>query len=145
MDSVRALVATPGGVIDMRNRIRIATLLAACLVPAVASAEFGGFIHEGCTKDNFMVREQILWDCKGTCADTPLKAAILEEANRTLEFYPRVVASYTKSQIARFAHVPEIMERAELKSQGVRSKNPQFVGTCNPLESIFIRSMEEGS
>ena len=129
----------------MRNRLRIATLLTACLVPAVASAEFGGFFYEGCTKDNFMVREQILWDCKGACADTPLKSAILEEANRTLEFYPRVVASYTKSQVARFAHVAEIMERAELQSNGVRSKDPQFVGKCNPLESVFIRSMEDGS
>lgn len=129
----------------MNFTFRIATLAAACLMPAAASAEFGGFIYEGCTKDNFMVREQILWDCKGACTDTPHKATILEEANRTLELYPRVVASYTKAQMSRFAHVPEIMERAGLKSKGVRSKDPEFVGTCNPLESVFLRSMEQGS
>lgn len=130
---------------DMRNKLRIATVLAACLVPAIASAEFGGFIHEGCTKDNFMVREEILWDCEGKCADTPLRAVIMEDATKTLEVYPKVVASFTKSQVARFAHVGEIRERAELKSHGLRSKDPQFVGKCNPLESVFLRSMEDGS
>lgn len=129
----------------MRNGLRVATVLTACLVPAVASAEFGGFIHEGCTKDNFMVHEEILWDCKGACADTPLRAAIMEEATRTLELYPRVIASYTKNQVARRAHVLEVKQRADLKSTGLRAHEPKFVGKCNPLESIFIRSMEENS
>jgi hypothetical protein len=129
----------------MRNRLRAATVLAACLVPAVASAEFGGFFYEGCTKDNFMVREEILWDCGGPCADTPLKAVIMEDANKTLEIYPGVVASYTKSQVARRAHVGEVREKADLKSSGLRAKEPTFVGMCNPLESLFLRSMEDNS
>lgn len=129
----------------MKNRLRVATVLAACLVPAVASAEFGGFVHEGCTKDNFMVREEILWDCRGPCADTPLRAVIMEDAAKTLEIYPQVVASYTRSQVARRAHVSEVRERAELKSTGLRAREPKFVGKCNPLESMFLRSMEKGS
>ena len=129
----------------MGNRLYGAAALAAYLAPSVASAEFGGFIHEGCTKDNFMVREEILWDCKGACADTPLRAIIMEDATKTLEIYPNVVASYTKSQIARRAHVAEVRERAELKSTGLRSREPQFVGMCNPLESIFLRALGEES
>lgn len=92
-----------------------------------------------------MVREEILWDCEGKCADTPLRAVIMEDATKTLEVYPKVVASFTKSQVARFAHVATIRERAELKSRGLRSKDPQFVGKCNPLESVFLRSMEDDS
>lgn len=127
----------------MRIRLRVATVLSACLVPAVASAEYGGFIHEGCTKDNYMVREEILWDCQGPCSDTPLRPVIMEDATKTLEIYPLVVASYTRSQVARRAHVSEVKERAELKSNGLRAKPPQFVGKCNPLESSFIRSIDE--
>ncbi|MBO6719186.1 MAG: hypothetical protein JJ913_14610 [Rhizobiaceae bacterium] len=129
----------------MRNRLRAAAVLTACLFPTIAPAEFGGFVHEGCTKDNFMVREQILWDCQGACSETPLRASIMEEATRTMEIYPQVVASFTKSQVARRVHVSEVRERADLKSTGMRAHEPQFVGMCNPLESMLLRSMDSDS
>lgn len=117
-----------------------ALLATALLFPTAAHAEYGGFIPKGCTKDNVLVQEEILWNCGGACSTTPRKAAILEEANRVLAIYPTVVSQFTRAQVAQGFHVPEILEQASLDASGIRSKLPKFGATCNPAENILIRS-----
>lgn len=96
---------------------------------APSLAEYRSYSHTGCAKDGVKVSETIVWDCKGACATTPLKAQIMRESRATKAIYPGIVKSLTKSQVASGAHAPKIRSRAGVKSS-LTANPPKFGGKC---------------
>ncbi|NGN42321.1 hypothetical protein G6N74_14725 [Mesorhizobium sp. CGMCC 1.15528] len=99
-------------------------------VPSSSWAEYRVYEHTGCTKDHVKVTEEIIWDCMGLCASTPLKPTIMQEAKNTRRVYPGVVSSYTKAQIAKGAHVSTIKAKAKVKTRNLTANKPRFGGSC---------------